>query len=131
MVSRRIRAILHVISTILVAAVVAFFAVDSVFAQLNENCTISILNRTANVQPDGSWRIDNVPANFGQVRARATCTENGVTQSGQSDFFNVDVGTGVKSLLVSGKTWQQPGGSIEELSRKFLEPARRAEFLTC
>ncbi len=60
MVSRRIRAILHVISTILVAAVVAFFAVDSVFAQLNKNCTISILNRTANVQPDGSWRIDNV-----------------------------------------------------------------------
>ncbi len=40
-------------------------------------------------------------------------------------------GTGVKSLLVSGKTWQQPGGSIEELTRKLLEPARRVELLTC
>ncbi len=44
-------------------------------AQLNENCVISILNRTAQVQPDGSWRIDNVPANFGALRARATCVE--------------------------------------------------------
>ena len=34
-------------------------------AQLNENCVISILNRTAQVQPDGSWRIVNVPGSFG------------------------------------------------------------------
>ncbi len=44
-------------------------------AQLNENCVISILNRTAQVQPDGSWRIANVPANFGALRARATRVE--------------------------------------------------------
>ena len=59
---------------------------------LNENCTISILNRTAQVQPDGSWRIDNVPANFGAVRARATCVEGGVTLSGQSSLFEVEAG---------------------------------------
>ncbi len=59
---------------------------------LNENCTISILNRTAQVQPDGSWRIDNVPANFGAVRARATCVEGGVTRSGQSGLFVVEAG---------------------------------------
>ena len=39
-------------------------------AQLNENCVISILNRTAQVQPDGSWRIANVPGSFGSLRAR-------------------------------------------------------------
>ncbi len=44
-------------------------------AQLNENCVISILNRTAQVQPSGSWRIANVPGSFGSLRARATCVE--------------------------------------------------------
>lgn len=47
-------------------------------AQLNENCTVSILNRTAQARPDGTWIATNVPANFGQVRARATCVENGI-----------------------------------------------------
>src|SRR5262249_30349317 len=56
-------------------------------AQLDENCVVSILNRTAQVQPDGSFILPNVPSNVGQVRARATCVHNGVTTSGQSDFF--------------------------------------------
>ena len=53
------------------AAVICFLAIQYaiLFASapahaqellLNENCTISILNRTAQAQPDGSWRIDNV-----------------------------------------------------------------------
>ncbi len=33
---------------------------------LDENCTISILNRTAQVQPDGSWRVRNAPTAVGQ-----------------------------------------------------------------
>jgi len=56
------------------------------YAQLTENCTVSILNRTARVRANGTWRIPNVPASFGRVRARATCTENGVTRSGQSSY---------------------------------------------
>ena len=55
--------------------------------ELDETCVVSILNRTANVQPDGSWSIPNVPANFGRVRVRATCVREGVTLSGQSDFI--------------------------------------------
>ena len=66
-------------------------------AQLNENCTVSILNRTAQVKPDGTWIAPNVPANFGQVRARATCVENGITRSGQSDFFSIPA-TGAVNL---------------------------------
>ena len=57
--------------------------------ELNEDCTISILNRTARVSADGSWRIDNVPANLGQVRARVTCIRDGLTLSGQSGFFDI------------------------------------------
>src|SRR5437899_3192915 len=58
-------------------------------AQLNGSCIVSVLNRTVQVNPDGTWVIPNVPANLGQVRARATCVENGVTRSGQSSFFTI------------------------------------------
>src|SRR5215213_11831512 len=58
-------------------------------AQLNEHCTISVLNRTVRVNSDGSWVLPNVPANFGQVKARATCVRNGVTISGESDYFTI------------------------------------------
>lgn len=55
--------------------------------QLNEHCIVAVLNRTIPVQPDGVWVLPNIPANVGQVRARATCVDNGVTRAGQSDFF--------------------------------------------
>ncbi len=58
-------------------------------AQLNQNCTVSVLNRTVPVKPDGSWVLPNIPANFGQVKARATCTQNGVTTFGESAFFTI------------------------------------------
>lgn len=55
--------------------------------QLDQNCVVGILNRTIRVNPDGSWVLPNVPANFGLVRARATCVNNGVTTSGESGLF--------------------------------------------
>src|SRR5438034_6627045 len=58
-------------------------------AQLNQNCTVSVLNRTVQVNADGSWVLPNIPANFGQVKARATCVQNGVTTFGESTFFTV------------------------------------------
>ena len=59
--------------------------------KLDENCTVSVLNRTVRVNADGSWVLPNVPANFGQVKARATCVKNGVTTSGESAFFTIPV----------------------------------------
>ena len=58
-------------------------------AQLNEKCMVSVLNRTVRANADGSWVLPNVPANFGLVRARATCTVDGATISGESDLFSV------------------------------------------
>lgn len=56
--------------------------------QLDDRCVVSVLNRTAQVKPDGTWSIPNAPANTGLVRARASCTEDdGTVRSGQSDFF--------------------------------------------
>ena len=73
----------------LCACISTLVAVRPAFAQLNENCVVSVLNRNVSVNPDGTWVLPNIPANFGQVRARATCVQNGVTQSGQSDFFTL------------------------------------------
>src|SRR5260370_30133021 len=58
-------------------------------AQLNQNCVVNVLNRNVQVNADGTWVLPNIPANFGPVRARATCAVNGVTQFGQSDFFTI------------------------------------------
>ena len=58
-------------------------------AQLNQTCTVSALNRTAPVDAGGVWVLPNVPATIGEVRVRATCVDDGVTRSGQSDFFTV------------------------------------------
>jgi hypothetical protein len=52
-------------------------------------CVVSILNRTAEVHPDGSWKVSNIPANTGLVRARFTCVNDGVTRTGQSGFFRI------------------------------------------
>ncbi len=73
-------------------------------AQLNENCVISILNRTAQVQPDGSWRGTNVPGSFGSLRARATCVENGVTLTGESRLiaFQAGISNGFDAEIVLG-----------------------------
>lgn len=73
---------------------------------LDENTTVSILNRSARVKPDGTWRIDNVPANFGPVRVRATRVKDGVTTTGQSDFVDLqaNVLNGFSPFLLGGST---------------------------
>jgi hypothetical protein len=63
--------------------------------KLNENCIVSVLNRNVRVKPDGSWVLPNIPANFGFVRARATCVFDGETVSGESAPFLVAANTSV------------------------------------
>ena len=74
----------HIAKAIVLGLVLAFSAASQ---QLNQNCVVAVLNRTVQVNADGSWILPNVPANFGLVRARATCVENGLTTFGQSDLF--------------------------------------------
>lgn len=74
----------------LVAAVGAIVLPAPAAAQrLNENCIVSVLNRNTRVRPDGTWVLPNIPANFGPVRARATCIFDGETVSGESAPFEV------------------------------------------
>src|SRR6185503_20339118 len=74
---------------ILVVILLTVGFVAPVQAQLNQNCVVSVLNRTVQVKPDGSWVLPNIPANFGRVRARATCVENGQTRSCESAYFTL------------------------------------------
>lgn len=56
---------------------------------LDSSCVVSVLNRTTQVNGDGTWLLPTVPANFGPIRARATCVRNGVSLFGQSDLFTI------------------------------------------
>jgi hypothetical protein len=58
-------------------------------AQLNENCVVSVLNRNVQAKADGTWVLPNIPANFGTLRARATCVQGGVTSYGESPPFTI------------------------------------------
>ena len=55
------------------------------------------VERTVQVAADGSWLMPNVPSNMGRIRARATCTQDDATVSGQTDYFTV-VRDGVASV---------------------------------
>ncbi len=72
-----------------IASLLLLFGVTAAQAQLNEKCTVSVLNRNAQASADGSWIVPTIPANFGPVRARATCVVNGVTKSGESTLFTI------------------------------------------
>jgi hypothetical protein len=77
--------------------------------QLNENCTVSVLNRNVRVRPDGSWVLPNVPANFGPVRARVTCVVDGRTISGESEPFLVPAnGVANRPRIIFGQTTPIP-----------------------
>lgn len=78
----------------------------SAAGQLNEHCVVSILNRTAQVRADGSWQLPNVPAGLGPVRARATCVENGITTSGESEPFTIVAGrmNGIPPIVLGPTT---------------------------
>ena len=113
-------------AVVLIAAVGAFFALSSgsnsrtaeaatgdvlapPSATIDENCVISILNRSARVKPDGSWRIDNLPANLGRVRARVTCIRDGEVESGQSDLFSIEAN------VVNGFNSEIPLGVVDPI----------------
>ncbi len=91
-------------------------------AGLNDNCTISVLNRNVQAKADGTWVLPNLPANFGRVRARATCVEAGVTTYGESAEFTVPAnGSVTLPPIVLGPTTPIPtnlrvGVSVAELT---------------
>lgn len=94
---------------IVFAGLLLMLCAEVCLAQLNQDCTVSVLNRTVRVNPDGSWVLPNVPANFGKVKARATCVRNGLTTSGESDYFTIPT-NGIVNLptIVMGNSTQIP-----------------------
>jgi hypothetical protein len=77
--------------------------------RLDERCIVSVLNRNVRVRPDGTWVLPNVPANFGMVRARATCIVDGQTISGESAPFLVSANGNVNlPRIVLGPTTPIP-----------------------
>ena len=60
-------------TTLSIFLAVLLLATFDAAAQLNQNCTVSVDNRTAQVDATGFWQIDNIPVASGLVRARAVC----------------------------------------------------------
>lgn len=79
------------VSGVIASVTIGLLAAGASHAQLNENCVVSVLNRNVQVQPDGTWVLPNIPANFGSLRARATCVQNGITSYGESPAFAIPV----------------------------------------
>ena len=53
---------------------------------LDEDCIVTAGNRTARVNPDGSFTIPNIPSTNALVRVRVTCDRNGAVLQGQTPF---------------------------------------------
>ncbi len=66
------------------------FCQDTTVADPADQCVVSILNRTATIRADGTWRINNIPVDLGLVRARITCIENGKIVRGETGFIDLE-----------------------------------------
>jgi len=64
---------------------------------LDENCTVSVFNRTVQVNPNGTYAVPNVPAAQGLFRIRASCIFDGVHFAGASPLV-VPVPNGVTPI---------------------------------
>ena len=99
--------------------------------RLNENCIVSVLNRNTRVRPDGTWVLPNIPANFGLVRARATCVINGETISGESAPFFVSPNASVDvPPIVLGPTTPIPVGVTVTSAQAQLNKVGQTSQLT-
>lgn len=56
---------------------------------LDESCLVNLLNYSVQVKPDGTWALPSIPVEPGYYRIRVTCTKNGETIGGMSDFFEL------------------------------------------
>ena len=120
---------------LLYLSIAVVWAADNI--SLDQDCTVSILNRTVQVAPDGSWSMPNVPSNLGQIRARVTCIRGGQTLSGQTAYFTV-VTNGITNTgpfffeqldpIPSSLTITPPGASIINGSGTTLQLAVTAHY---
>ena len=104
---------------------------SSVAQPLDETCVVAVLNRTTQVNHDGTWILPTIPANFGPVRARATCVRNGVTQFGQSDLFNLGTNQSLTLPAITlGNTTPIPTGITISTTTPMLTQAGGTTQLT-
>ncbi|MCP3980326.1 MAG: hypothetical protein GY716_13560 [bacterium] len=88
---------------ILIAVAIGLFGVSGSFAQtipLDQDCTVTVGNQTAQVLADGKFRVRNIAIFRTRdtgiapqlYRLRATCLRGGALVTGQSDFFTLEPG---------------------------------------
>ena len=97
------------------------FVVSDPPPALAEDCTASVLNRTAQVNSDGTFLIANVPTGDSLLRVAVTCLRGGTTIFGQSDFLEVGESEGVAvGEIVLGETQPAPAALSMTASSNLL-----------
>lgn len=83
-------------------------------AQLNQNCTVTILNRSVQADSSGNWLLTNIPTGFGPVRGHAVCSQNGKTQFGKTGAYSLTPNgvVGFDSTIQLGPNDSTPSGLI-------------------
>lgn len=56
---------------------------------LDETCLVNLLNYSVQAKPDGTWALPSIPVEPGYFRIRVTCTKDGKTIGGMSEFFQL------------------------------------------
>lgn len=59
-----------------------------------ESCFASLMNRTAEMDSTGYFRLDNVPAGVAKSRVRIVCTDSGRVRLGSSEVFEIPANEG-------------------------------------
>ncbi len=109
----------------------AIWAVTPLRAQLDDHCIVSVLNRSIQVNADGTWIVPNIPAGFGPVRFRATCVWAGVTMTGQSDLITIpDSGVVNVPQIVLGNSTPIPSSLAVTAAQTTLPAAGQTVQLT-
>ncbi|WP_218673921.1 hypothetical protein, partial [Candidatus Entotheonella palauensis] len=60
------------------------------------------MNRSVQINPNGTFAIPNVPVEAGFFRIRVTCKQDGITIGGQSEFVELqpDLSTAIDSIVL-------------------------------
>src|SRR5260370_29335903 len=117
---------------VLLTGVAVVLSCTPALAQLDNNCTVSVLNRTSQVDANGNWTILNVPTGFGPMPILATCIRNGSTLVGQSTALALNPGqiTGFDGTIMVGTSVPIPDSLAMTASPTTLTQARATSQLT-
>ncbi|HEX9669970.1 MAG TPA: hypothetical protein VGC93_10850 [Thermoanaerobaculia bacterium] len=104
----------------LLGALLAIGSTPAALSQAPLQCTVDTLNRVVEVGPDGSFALENVPADRRLASVRAICRQGTASLGGRSELLTVPVG----ATAEVGEIALAPLPSSPQALRLFALPGR-------